>query len=193
VIHLLGIDPGFASVGLASVKLDRGTLSLEDFAVLRTSKSARKQRVLASDDNFRRARELTRMLVEELEGRDPGEGPPGIQAVCAEAMSYPRSSSVAAKMAMCWGVLAALCEDRRLAMVQVSPQEVKKCLCGVRDASKERVQAALDHRFPNARGLLTKLAIPKSLQEHPYDALAAVVACAHSEVVVAMARMKEGK
>lgn len=181
-IKILGLDPGFASVGWAVVELDGNVERLIGLGVLRTKKSARKQNVLAAADNFRRARELGREL-----GRLVHEH--RIDVVCAEAMSFPRSSSVAAKMAMCWGVLAQLCEALALPLVQASPKDIKRAVSGSAAASKDDVQAALSLRFPDAVGLVAGL--PSGLHEHAFDAGGAVVACLSSDVVIAARRPRE--
>jgi Holliday junction resolvasome RuvABC endonuclease subunit len=173
------VDPGFAAVGWAVVDLDSDGDHLVSLGVLRTVKSSKKANVLAAADNFRRAKEIGRALARILlEQR--------CEAICAEAMSFPRSSSVAAKMAMCWGVLAQICEALALPLVQASPKDIKRAATGSAAASKDDVQAALSSRFPDAVGLVAR--IPRGLHEHAFDAAGAVVACRDSEVIGALAR-----
>lgn len=182
--RLLGIDPGFASIGWAVVEStdDGSTLDVISAGVVRSKKAKPKQRVLAADDNFRRAREIGRALGRiMLEHR--------VDAVCAEAMSFPRSSSVAAKMAMCWGVLAQLCETLGLPLVQTSPQKLKRAVTGNASASKDDVAAALYIRLPNALGAL--VGIPASIHEHAMDAFGAIIACLDSDVVRAVVQPRQ--
>jgi Holliday junction resolvasome RuvABC endonuclease subunit len=177
--RILGIDPGFASIGWAVVESndELDTLDVVGAGVVRTKKAKAKQRVLAADDNFRRAGEIGRALGRiMLEHR--------VDAVCAEAMSFPRSSSVAAKMAMCWGVLAQLCETWGLPLVQTSPQKLKRAVTGNASASKDDVAAALYTRLPDALGAL--VGIPKSIHEHAMDAFGAIIACLESDTVRAV-------
>jgi Holliday junction resolvasome RuvABC endonuclease subunit len=161
------------------VELDGAGDRLISLGVLRTEKSSKKQNVLAAADNFRRAREIGRALARILLENN-------VDAICAEAMSFPRSSSVAAKMAMCWGVLAQLCEALCLPLVQASPKDIKRAVTGSAAASKDDVQAALSSRFPDAVGLVGS--IPRSFHEHAFDAVGAVVACRGSEVLAALGR-----
>lgn len=179
--YILGVDPGFANFGWALVRLGPDSETVVDMGVLLTEKSAAKQNVLASNDNFRRARELARMirglksmtqLVEPL-------------AVCAESMSFPRSSSVAAKMAMSWGVLADYCESQDVPMFMATPKELKRAVCGDASASKETIQKALKDRYPSTDLLkLPGMAdVPGGKREHPFDALAAIVACLNGETL----------
>lgn len=189
MITILGVDPGFANFGWAVVQIDAGaslyqleplpgggTIAVVAMGVLETEKANKKQKVLASDDNFRRARLIARWFYSEL---------PGVpQVLCAESMSFPRNASAAAKVAMTWGILATVCELQELPMVMASPQEVKVGVCGEKSASKEQVIAALNQRFPEAERCVKGLA--KGKLEHPYDALAAIVTCIDSEVIRAI-------
>lgn len=187
---VLGLDPGFSSCGYAVLLHDGRQLGVVSMGVLRTKKSSKKLKVLAADDNVRRCRELARALRGLLDG-GPLEPKLGagldalfgdkVKIVCAEKMSFPRSSSVAAKMAMTWGALTALCEVRNLPLLQASPQEVKKRVTGAADASKEQVERAMRRRFPAAQKLVRKL--PKGQHEHAWDALASAVACLDSDEV----------
>lgn len=181
--YLLGIDGGLATFGAARYRVERGELHLAEVATFRTAKSAKKRTVLASDDNVRRCRELVRAIKAFCEPAPPA-------AICAEAMSFPRSASVAAKMAMAWGAVAALAEAWRCPIVQASPQQIKTALCGNAKASKEDVQAAVELRFPG-------VAWPRKAAdvEHAADAAAAVLACCESDVVrtvLLMAARDEG-
>ena len=169
---LLGLDPGFASVGLVALDLDADRVVR--FDVFRTSKDDRKGRTLAVEDNVRRAREIAAWLSRAVAELEP-------IAIAAEAMSFPRSSSVAAKVAITWGIIAALAERHELAIVQATPQEVKRSLCGRKDASKDDVADALRRRWPELEVL--EDAIPRSQREHPFDALAAAAVALTSDVV----------
>lgn len=182
---LLGIDPGFAALGWTLVELqldDEAPPLLVAAGVLRTKKSAKKRGTLASDDNLRRARELYAGLSALERTWRPA-------VVCAESMSFPRNAGAAAKLSIAWGVLAALTEARGLPLVQCSPQQLKKAVSGRADASKEDVLSALARLYPT---LLLKLAdTPRSLWEHPVDALGAVHTALNSEVVRTLRRMPQ--
>lgn len=179
-VLVLGLDPGFANVGWALVELDGGIHGstpelIVAMGLIETEKSSAKQNVLASNDNYRRAREIAR-AVRGLKPRP--------QVICAESMSFPRSSSAAAKVAMTWGVIADFCEAENIAMLMASPKELKKAVCNDASASKTEIQIALRARFGSRpEELLKEAKIPPSSQEHPYDALAAVIACVDSEMI----------
>lgn len=185
-IYAIGIDPGLASVGVSVVRITRAGLQPVAAMVIRTQKAARKRRVRAADDNFERIITIAGTLREVVDAYKP-------VAVCAESMSWPRNAANAAKMALCWGAMAALIEARGLPVVQISPQELKLALTGKRNATKEEVEAALCERFGAAA--LNKAGIkdiPRFQQEHAIDALAAVVASEGAEVIRMARQMVHG-
>jgi len=173
---VLGIDPGFASVGYALVEVRPTDERLVRIGVIATKKVDAKRAVYAADDNFRRGREIAKALSELVAGNK-------VLAICAESMSFPRNASAAAKVAMCWGVLAALSESQGIPLVQVSPQEVKKQTCGVTVASKLDVLKAVRTRYPTFDSLCTEAAVTATHLEHPTDAVATVVASLNGDVL----------
>jgi len=182
---VLGVDPGLASFGYAIVELEpNGGAELRTLGVLHTSKTDAKRKVLASDDSLRRARELDEALwavINALASRPV--------VICAESMSFPRSASVAAKMGISWGLIAAFANDVGCPVAQCSPQQMKKILCGASNASKVDVQQALDRRFfPSGSGSLFA-GVKKTDREHCADALGAVIACEQHEAMLLARRM----
>ena len=175
MIVVLGIDPGFAAIGLATVRIDAEGETPLFLEVVHTEKVARKTNTLASDDNLRRAREIAAALKSILDRIH-------VVAFAAESMSFPRHAGTAAKIMMAWGVIAAVSEQNGIPIVQASPQAIKKCLCGVKNASKEDVQGALISRYGD---IIERLSHPlnKADFEHAFDALGAVVATLDSDVI----------
>jgi crossover junction endodeoxyribonuclease RuvC len=171
---ILGIDPGFANMGLALVRLDPIGETVLGLAVMKTEKDDAKRSTRAADDNVRRAREIGAELLKIADTYE-------VVMIAAECMSFPRSASVAAKMAMAWGVLAMLAEYRGIAIAQASPQRIKRVLCGSAKASKDEVESALLVRYGNHIEDLYHG--NEGRREHVFDALGAVVATLDSEVV----------
>lgn len=167
-----GVDPGLANFGLAVMT---PALQLVKLLCIRTRPSHKRLRVLSADDNVRRAQELLRALALESV-----EFPPAL--ICAEAMSYPRSSASAAKLAMSWGLLVSIGAP----LVQASPQAIKQAVCGGKTASKLEVQAAVTSVFPGALD-----AVAKGKREHMADAVGAVLACQHSPEMIILQRHHE--
>ncbi len=173
---LLGIDPGFASLGLARVELVGAGERVARLGVVRTAKSDRKRGVLASDDNVRRIVELAEAVESWIT--------PDVIAICTESQSWPRSSAVCGKLDLSWGVVGALASRHGLPVLQVSPQDLKRCLTGSKTASKAQVQSALTARY----GPL-ELPSQRTLHEHCCDALGAVVACLDAAPVLMARRL----
>lgn len=167
---VLGVDPGFASLGLAWVRLLPHAEIVERLAVVTTAPSARKRQVLATDDNVHRLRELWETLRAALSPRV------GVVACCVEAQSWPRNAGAAVKVAMVWGLLVAATEEANVPLMQVSPMEIKRAVTGDRKASKDDVQNALDLRYP-------EMPPWPAHREHCADALGAVVACLGADVI----------
>lgn len=182
---VLSTDPGFAAMGLTLVKLDRDPAHDEilTLQVFRTQKSNKKQKVLAAEDNVRRGRDLVRMVYPWLDKRYGSD----LVAICAEAMSFPRNSSAAAKLAMAWGMILTFAELHHLPILQASPKEIKKSTTGRGSASKDEVEEALKIKYGLTEGnkLMEEFSrsVPASAREHAWDALGAFVACQESDTI----------
>lgn len=178
-IKVLGVDPGFASFGYSIVQLFPKSEEVLSVNVIRTKKSTKKQQVLVADDNFRRARAIAAMLSEVIAMHTPA-------AIAAEAMSFPRNASAAAKVAMSWGILASIVEELQLPLVQATPQQIKKTLTGKTTATKEDVREVLLDRYTNEFDPFME-STPAGQWEHGFDSVGAVVTCLDSDVLL-MAR-----
>ena len=174
-MNVLGIDPGFSSLGWA-VCVARYPAELQPIycGIIRTEKAGKKIQLRASEDNITRAQ----IIYAEIAGLLLSHK---ITLVCTESMSWPRNAGVVAKMGIVWGVIASVCHQWRIPMLQVSPVEIKKNLTGSKTASKEEMIAEIVSRYP-------KLELPsqKVLQEHAADAVAAVLACRQSMLFKAL-------
>lgn len=170
-MRILGIDPGFAKLGWCLAEYDGNAPSVLHMGVLETTKDTRK--VLACVDNVRRAQEIRDGLMSLTALY--------VDVFCAEAMSFPRNASSAAKVAMAWGVIASVAQDIHVPIVQVSPQQIKVATTGSLKASKVRVGQELCRMCPEIVSMLEPLAVNK--REHPIDALGAIVAALGSEVI----------
>jgi crossover junction endodeoxyribonuclease RuvC len=168
---MLGIDPGFANIGIGIVKVGKTDCTVLATEILRTKKADKKVKVYVADDNVRRIREAASSLIDTIEQHD-------ITAICAEAMSFPRNASSAAKMALFWGALIAIAHERDLPLYSATPQQIKKTLCGKNTATKEDIARAVDARI---KGPVPMVGIAKGKQEHAYDGIAAVLTCIDSD------------
>jgi crossover junction endodeoxyribonuclease RuvC len=162
---VLGIDPGFASLGIAVVARDGS--ELYEVAVLETELV---KGMKASVDNVRRVQEIGRGIVGVLDRLEP----PAF--IACEAMSFARSASASHKVGLAWGTIAEIARSYRAPVVQASPQEIKIALCGRKNASKDDVILEIERRFPEVQW-------PKrlALWEHAADAVGAAVTCIQRE------------
>lgn len=163
-MRIVGIDPGFANIGVADVRVLSGLYVLEELAVIRTEKTG----LPAREDTIKRAQQIALELDRFVRRAD---------VLAIEAMSYPRNASAAAKMAMCYGVIAALAMRHGCEIAQFSPKAAKKAVCGDPGASKEVVQESVQCYFSEAELRdAWKSEVPPSLRNHAYDALSIVIA-----------------
>jgi Holliday junction resolvasome RuvABC endonuclease subunit len=185
-VIVLGLDPGFAKIGWATTRLTANGVEPIAMGLIQTKKSDKKLNVLASDDNFRRGKEIARALYDIATDTKDGK----IYTICAERKSFPRNASAAAKVAYCWGVMCLLSEITGIPLIQASPQQIKQKMCGKANASKAEVQEACRQHFGDEISNLVK-GIARSNIEHPYDALATVLACSDSETLRLARRMAD--
>lgn len=180
---LVGVDPGLAHFGFSFVELLPDSLVPFRMSLIKTEKSDKKLKVLESDDNTRRGREVAkefRLALEDI---------PVPIAFCVEAQSFPRNASAAAKTAISWGIVIAAAERLDIPIFQARPQEIKQKLCGGKASSKQAVQDSIDAMFGAAKIHSLVEDLSKTKLEHPYDSVGAVVACADSDLLRMMRRM----
>lgn len=175
--RILGLDPGFATLGIARVRLGPSGEPLEVGAsAFTTEPSAKKLEVRAASDNVRRMREIYRKLDLEVAAWVP-------EVICCEAQSWPRNAGAATKIGMAWGVIVAVAEQYDIPIVQATPQDVKVAVAGKKTASKDDVIGAVERLCPDLRW-----PDRKALWEHAADAISVVLACRSSETVRAVLR-----
>jgi Holliday junction resolvasome RuvABC endonuclease subunit len=173
-VLVFGADPGLANFGYAVVRLFADRERIISVDVISTAKSDKKLNVLAANDNHRRTVEVFSELHRLAERYR-------LEAAAAESASWPRNASSAAKVALSWGALSSVVTIAQVPLSMASPQRIKKCLCGSNKASKKDVREALLDRYPGEFDNFMK-SYPKTLWEHGFDAVGAVVACLDSEV-----------
>lgn len=187
-VYVIGFDPGLSNLGYAVARIYTNLdptsrlTALQDIVtcgVITTDKCDKKTKVLASDDNVRRAREMWTAMQKIATEYRPS-------CVCSESQSIPRNAANAAKTSFSWGLIAAFVQSLDIPMAQVSPQAMKKTLCGKRDASKEEIEAAVRSAFPETGPMLDSL--NKTKREHAADSVGAIAACYESDVMQMLRR-----
>ena len=73
----------------------------------------------------------------------------------------------------------------QLPLVQLSPQGIKKKLCGKNSATKEEIRGVLLERYSGAFDAFMS-SVPKGQWEHGFDAASSIVATLDSDVLRAV-------
>lgn len=188
---ILGVDTGYVSTGLALIDWDGATARLADHATITTKPSPKKRRMHKADDDVRRISEillgvsnfirLARPVLACIEGFTLRT----IPGAKGQTFKFQSASTAARQFG---GYTAAICaiKSAGVALVQFSPQEVRKRLLGTSHAPKELVWAAANKwlQVPNP---------DSQMEEHEWDAaciaLAAVVP-SPIEIVQALASVQ---
>ena len=161
-MKVLGIDPGFASLGWVEAESNLGGLAFTRVGCIHTKKDGDKP---AARDLFDRCVELSTGI---RECNVP-------ELLCVEAMSHPRNASSAVKLGASHGMLAAIasaCFDCEVTML--SPFAARKIVTGLKKPTEEETHAKLRHDFPELDEMVASL-LKKDLP-HIMDAAAQVVA-----------------
>jgi Holliday junction resolvasome RuvABC endonuclease subunit len=176
MLTMLGIDPGFAACGHAEVEVDQHLhVNVLRLGVITTSKSHKKQRVLACDDQTRRLRELSSLLGMMI-------GDAGV--VCSEALSDGHGNAATSKLVgMMWGVVVAHSQTHSRPILQVTPADMRKRLGLSGKAGKSDIKKAMQKRYGEAKLEELLSGVAEGKRVHAYDALAAIVACLDSDQV----------
>jgi Holliday junction resolvasome RuvABC endonuclease subunit len=172
---IVGIDPGWASLGVVIASQPRGVDDVV-FTKVGCMKSAKYKDLTAAQDLTMRADILAHNLAHFVEeGKFPE---PDVFAVCVEGMSYPRHTQAAVKLGAANGVVGALVARWEPEVVYVEqPQHIRKRVLDIekgRTPAEEDVHAHLLERYPELAQLLE--GGRKGDRPHILDAAAAVVA-----------------
>lgn len=166
---ILGIDSGFANVGLAVVQ-GPDPFKLLDARLVKTAKPKKKDRgdLKVLQDDYRRYKEQAEAMIgisEEwgisaiaVEGYKPNPGQGGM-------------GSGAWKTAVGYGLGLMLGFTADIPVFPFWPADLKMQICNKRSASKTEVEEALIDLFPENITNLIDAQAPKSGQEHIYDAV----------------------
>ena len=173
---VLGVDPGYATFGWALANVTSEGIDPLCVGVVQTEKSHRRNKVLAPDDEFRRSKELHAELIGLIRRND-------VKLICAEGMSSPRNAKTIRMLGFAWGVLASICSELQIPMVQVSPNMLKKKLCGKVNSTDKELHGEITERYPKMATLIESVTV-KSKREHAYDAMIAIEVCRNSEIFV---------
>lgn len=173
---VLGIDPGFASIGWALVDTSAGRLL--DLGVIRTKPGAARRKC---DDNVTRCEEIASGLSELMSDHVVEYVGGRVGLVACEAQSWTRNAGSDRGVAMAWGVISTLAWLHRAPLVQITPQTVKHTLTGKRSASKTEIQTEVGARLEGFAELLGGIRA-KGQREHASDAAAVALASLKTDI-----------
>lgn len=183
IVRVIGVDPGFASIGLAVVEFIDNDIAHGgplvrwlDATLVETAPSPARARAYACDDALRRTNEIAGALDRYVQRWSVG-----LRAICAESFSPPRNASAAAKVAFTWGALVATARRHGVPVLQALPQRVKIDVAGAKNATKDEVAVAVERICDGHAPTLDGIA--RSKREHVYDAAAVAISCMNSDLL----------
>ena len=179
-VRVMGVDPAFRNTGWVHMQLGDSSERIQAVGLVRTKKTDKKMRILESDDRHRCCNEIAMALNSAIDVFVP-------HYICAEALVGSKGAAAATMQGMAWGVLSAITAVRKIPVFTVSPQGMKKALCGSKSASKEDIENAVKARYPNAAGIVGSIN-PPGAREHVYDAIGVVIACLGLPEIMALKR-----
>ena len=177
---ILGIDPGFTSLGWALLDLSDAHPGPHCIGagVIRTKPD---NTIKRCDDNVRRIGILAGALRKLQKEND-------CILIAAEAQSWTSFQKPDRAVAMAWGIIGTIGEIWAIPVLQFRPQEIKKAICNDASASKKTLENALGASIGGAFEHLA--CISKTQRNHAADALGAAVTSLDHDMVKMMENMR---
>jgi len=171
---IAGIDLGFRHTGIVigdPVKLTLSGYEVINSLCIHTEKADKKHKVYVSDDDVRCCQEMINKLDEMI----------SLHEVAALAVEMPSGGGKGARalrcMGMASGMIAAYTEIKRLPVVWVRPEDIKKKVGGAGNASKKDIQNSIRELFPGF-----ELPTVEKSREHVADAAAALIVARDTDI-----------
>lgn len=170
---VLGVDLAFRNTGLVLAKpclADPGYTIVATHCIT-TEKADKKKQIFAAIDDVRCIQEVVRELQQFI-------GAENISVIFAECPNAGAKGARANRaMGIATAILATYVEMEKISTLWVLPDDIKKKLCGKRNASKEEIQSVVmkvwpDAAWPKAKGKL----------EHVADAAGALIVGRDSDI-----------
>lgn len=190
-VRILGVDPGFANIGLCLVELtDDGKSELLDTKLIITSPSEGKVGVI--DDEIRRLSEIEQEFLLFLTLNNPqviAIEEPGkclMKRYNSKTRKVEWASNPARLRTACqmWGSIHGIATAKGIDCVKIGSQEIKKHLCNNKNASKAEIIKTVKSNYPN----YSKWPTTKKI-EHVADSIGAAIVSFTKDIV--LARLKQ--
>ena len=183
-IRIVGVDPGFANLGLCIVDLfPLGGSDLIATQLITTSPEKGKSKNI--DDEIRRLCEIEDLFLGFIDQHQPdvlAMEEPG-KCLMMRAGKWATNPSLLRTSCLSWGAIHGICRTKGIYCLKVGAQEIKKTLCNSKKASKADVISAAQSKYPAFTDW------PKSKKvEHVADAVGAAVTSFSDPVVMVMTR-----
>ena len=163
-MRILGVDPGFASVGLAFIEvIGEGQYRAEHLEVIRTKRSTLKANIW--DDNYVRCEHIGKQVTELIERYRPD-----LVAIEAESWTRTHTDSV---VGLGRGVIYGITSSRGLPVSQWHPKQARDVLLNKQQASKADLEDWLSKHVLDFHEKLKP--ITKSQQNHAADAASVAI------------------
>jgi Holliday junction resolvasome RuvABC endonuclease subunit len=181
-INVMAMDPGFSNFGVAIIEVGPDYDKVIHVDVIRTQRSNKKLKVLASTDDDRRAREIAKELWDLNNAFQPS-------IFTCEERPNVRSASASAKVAISWAIPVTIAAFYNLPLLQQSPQNIKLRATGIKTSTKREIMTAMEKIFPGQFEKFKKKYPPQKdgqpagVWEHGYDAVASYWASRDEQVL----------
>jgi Holliday junction resolvasome RuvABC endonuclease subunit len=167
-LRVLGIDPGFASLGVCVLEKRHGDprVHLIHGHILKTAKKAKKKanmELRVAADDARRCREIWRYVNDMIETYKP-------TVMAIEWYAPYKASGSAWKSVLGVGLCYALAQQHNLVTFPNLPQDIKSAFSLKKGASKDEIGYAVCERIDGLRERLEPIA--EKQREHLSDAAA---------------------
>lgn len=107
-----------------------------------------------------------------------------IRMICAEGFSSPPNARTGRAVSACWGILACLCTEFEIPLAQITPQALKRNLCGRMKVSDIELHDEIQRRYPELE--LLSECVAKSKREHLFESVGAIEGCRNGEVFLSL-------
>ncbi len=159
-MRILGVDPGYAIVGVGAIDYEGNHFKVVDFGAITTQ---------AGEDMFDRLKTIYDEMVKLIEYVKP-------DAVAIEELFFQNNQKTAINVAQARGVLILAAKNKNIPVFEYTPLQVKQAVVGYGRADKKQVQQM-------TKAILNLNEVPKP--DDTADALAIAVCHAHSAKAIA--------
>jgi Holliday junction resolvasome RuvABC endonuclease subunit len=175
----MGIDPGFANIGISKLLFDPSLgYHLDGLEYIGTTKKDKKLGLREKADDVRRLGEIVKRF-DEIVRKWPAD------VYAFEEVPSVRNSKNVRKIALGWGACYALASRKSdVVVLEYGPQDLKYVVTGNPQCSKKEMDEALSKRFQ----ALAEFEIAESKREHIADATAAALKAAQDPAVLVLAK-----